>query len=128
MLDKSMRIEGTLQIEGDLHFSGTLIGEIKVTGKAVISQGGMVEGKLLAQEAEVAGTVLGLLAVRNTLSLRSTAEIEGDVHAKKLSVEEGAIMNADCHMNTSGSASSRSSSDSRSSVKDTAKDPSPAGA
>lgn len=124
MLDKSMTIEGTLQIEGDLHFSGTLVGEIKVTGKAVITPSGRVDGKLLAQDAEVAGTVQGLLAVRNSLALRSTAQIEGDVHARKLSMEEGAMMNADCHMNTSSTtAPSRSSAE-----KQPAKDPSPAGA
>ena len=48
--------------------------------------------------ADIEGMVKGSLSVKNTLFLKSTSNIEGEVLIGKLTVESGATFNANCSM------------------------------
>ena len=92
------------EIVGDIHFSGELIveGRVKGTlitkGKVVIGKTGVIIGSLSCGYADIEGQVKGKILVSDTLSLRSSANVEGDVQTGKLAVEPGAIFNVNCQM------------------------------
>ncbi|MDX1544655.1 MAG: polymer-forming cytoskeletal protein [Christiangramia sp.] len=92
-------ISGEISGKGCFRIEGTLEGSLKTPGKVVISEGGLINGTLECENADIEGKFKGKLFVKGTLSLRSPANIEGEVVAGKLAVEPGAVFNATCEMN-----------------------------
>lgn len=91
-------ITGEIEAKGGFRIEGTLKGTLTTSGKVVISKGGYIEGTLNCQNADFEGRFSGKLNVREILTLRSSAVIEGEVTAGKLAVEPGATFNATCEM------------------------------
>ena len=92
------KIVGTVVSDGGFRIDGEIEGDIKTEGKVVIGPTGKVKGTLTCANADVEGSFNGKLIVKETLSLRSTATIEGEVFINKLAVEPGATFNATCTM------------------------------
>jgi cytoskeletal protein CcmA (bactofilin family) len=98
--------------------------------KFILNDSGIINGKVHSQEAEIAGTINGDVRVKDKLTLKSTAVIEGKIYTKKISIEVGAQIKGSLHVGpnvaieeTSGSQPSKSaSSSSDSSDKDKSKD------
>ena len=90
--------EGDLKSEGDFRIEGTIKGTLITKGKVVVGNSGLVEGSLNCNNADVEGQIKGKLVVLETLSLRASAHVDGDVQTGKLSVEPGATFNANCQM------------------------------
>lgn len=84
--------------KGGFRIEGTLNGSLKTSGKVVISKGGFINGSLQCQNADFEGKFSGKIKVEETLTLRSSAVIDGEVIAGKLSIEPGAAFNASCEM------------------------------
>lgn len=91
-------ITGEIVAKGGFRVEGTIKGSVTTKGKVVISKGGYIEGDLTCQNADFEGKFSGKLTVEETLALRSSALVEGEVTAGKLSVEPGANFNATCEM------------------------------
>ncbi|MDA9057126.1 polymer-forming cytoskeletal protein [Flavobacteriaceae bacterium] len=91
-------INGDLTSEGDFRVEGVINGSLNTTGKVVIGKTGFIEGVLACNNADVEGKFKGTLNVSDTLNLRSSAHIEGEVQTGKLSVEPSATFNATCLM------------------------------
>ena len=112
--NKSNDIEGNSQnriaqgtvIKGDIHseagfrIDGEIIGTLTTPAKVVIGKDGKIDGTLECSNADIEGAFSGTLKVTSLLSLKSTAQIDGEVTTSKLSVEPGATFNASCSMNT----------------------------
>ncbi|PTX45068.1 cytoskeletal protein CcmA (bactofilin family) [Christiangramia gaetbulicola] len=92
-------ITGEISGKGCFRIEGTLEGSLKTPGKVVISEGGLINGTLECDNADIEGRFKGKLLVKGVLTLRSPANLEGEVIAGKLAVEPGAIFNATCEMN-----------------------------
>ncbi len=91
-------ITGDIEAKGGFRVEGTIKGTVNTAGKVVISKGGLIDGTLHCQNADFEGRFTGKLIVKETLTLRSSAVIEGEVIAGKLAVEPGAAFNATCEM------------------------------
>ena len=91
-------VTGEISGKGCFRIEGTLEGSLKTPGKVVISEGGLINGSLECENADIEGNFKGKLLVKGTLSLRSLANIEGEVITGKLAVEPGAVFNASCEM------------------------------
>ena len=94
-------IEGDLKSEGDFRIEGVINGTLITNGKVVIGTTGLVEGSLSCNNADIEGKIKGKLVVLETLSLRASANVYGDVQTGKLAVEPGATFNANCQMKDS---------------------------
>ena len=92
------RITGDIEAKGALRIDGSIEGTVKTPGKVVIGKEGKVKGSLECENADIEGKFIGNLTVSGTLSLRSSAVIDGEVVASKLAVEPGATFNASCSM------------------------------
>ena len=77
---------------------GTLEGTLTTNGRVIIGAEGSIKGKVEAKNADIEGTFSGNLLVSNTLTIKATAIISGEVVIGKLSVEPGASFNATCAM------------------------------
>lgn len=95
---KNTTINGDIISEGDFRIDGTLEGNIKTKGRVIIGVEGSVKGKIDAVNSDIEGKFSGELLVQETLTIKATATISGDVIIGKLSVEPGATFNASCSM------------------------------
>jgi cytoskeletal protein CcmA (bactofilin family) len=95
---KNTTINGDIISEGDFRIDGTLEGNIKTKGRVIIGIDGSVKGKIDAVNSDIEGKFSGELLVQETLTIKATATISGDVVIGKLSVEPGATFNASCSM------------------------------
>lgn len=91
-------IVGDLVSKGPFRIDGTIKGTLKTTGKIVVGKSGVVNGTLEGDNADFEGKFSGKLKLSGTLSLKSSAHIEGEVEVGKLAVEPGATFNAVCSM------------------------------
>jgi cytoskeletal protein CcmA (bactofilin family) len=64
----------------------------------VVGKDGVVSGDITTQDAVVSGTVIGTLVAESRLELQATCRIEGDIRARRMQLEEGAILNGTVHM------------------------------
>ena len=98
-IESTTKVKGEILSDGDFRIDGTLEGSIKTDGKVVVGKEGSIIGTVSCSNADVEGNINGSLFVSNTLSLRSSSVIDGDVSIGKLIVESGATFNAKCSMN-----------------------------
>lgn len=92
------KVVGNLEAKGGFRIDGFVEGNIVTPGKVVIGKEGCVNGSLECENADIEGKFTGNLLIKGTLSLRSTALIEGEAVVAKLAVEPGATFNATCSM------------------------------
>ena len=97
-LTNGSKIIGKIVADSDFRIDGIVEGDITCTGKVIIGQTGFLKGSISCANAEVIGTVEGNILVSDTLSLRRTAVITGDVKTKVLMVEPEAVFNGSCSM------------------------------
>lgn len=105
-IEKSTKITGEIVSEADFRIDGVLEGSITTSGKVVIGKEGVINGKVNCSFADVEGKFSGQIDVKESLSLKSTAIIEGEVVIGKLIVESGAIFNAKCSMKSASDVKS----------------------
>ena len=98
VINKNTSIKGDITSDGDYRIDGTLEGDLKVKGKVIIGLTGKIKGKVETSNAEVEGSFSGEMLVHETLTIKSSASISGDIVISKLSVEPGASFNASCQM------------------------------
>ncbi|MBC6399499.1 MAG: polymer-forming cytoskeletal protein [Ekhidna sp.] len=98
IIGKGTIVNGSIETFGNIRVEGKVIGDIKTKSKAACGSSSLVEGSMLAQNAEVAGHIKGTIEVTELLILKSTASIDGDIVTNKLSVESGASFNGKCKM------------------------------
>ncbi|MBS9773916.1 MAG: polymer-forming cytoskeletal protein [Tenacibaculum sp.] len=92
------KIVGDIISEGDFRIEGVLEGSLKTDGKVIIGKEGFIKGKIECSNADVEGKFSGEFIVNNVLTVKSTANITGDITVGQISTEPGASLNTNCHM------------------------------
>ncbi len=97
-IGKGTTIEGNIETFSNIRIEGKVIGNVKTKSKLVLGPSSVVQGNILAQNAEVNGELKGNIEITDILILKSTAVIHGDILTNKLIVESGAAFNGGCKM------------------------------
>ena len=97
-LTAGSKIIGTVVTDSDFRIDGIIEGDIHCKGRVVLGDHGIIKGDLTCQNADIMGTINGSLHVENTLSLRASGSITGDVKTKVLVIEPKAQFNGSCSM------------------------------
>ncbi len=98
IIAQGTKIVGDIVSKGPFRIDGIIEGNVKTTGKVVVGRAGIIKGTLHGENADFEGKFSGKLLLSGTLSLKSTAHIDGEVQVSKLAVEPGATFNATCSM------------------------------
>lgn len=98
VIAKNTTFVGEVTSEGDFRIDGVLEGTLKTNGRVIIGAEGFVKGTIESKNADIEGKFSGQLSVANTLTIKATSNISGDVIVSKLSIEPGATFNATCAM------------------------------
>ncbi|MFV0445426.1 MAG: polymer-forming cytoskeletal protein [Planctomycetaceae bacterium] len=89
-------IEGNIISHEDLRLDGKVKGDIKTSARLWLGTESVIEGNILAAEADVAGRITGTVESKGLLVIKSTCRIEGDIITKSLNVESGSSFNGRC--------------------------------
>ena len=81
-----LKVKGTLRVEGQ--FDGQVNAPIVILGET-----GVMKGEVSAKKIVIGGTVEGNLRVQETVEIKATGKVLGDIFTKKISVTEGAKIN-----------------------------------
>jgi cytoskeletal protein CcmA (bactofilin family) len=97
-IGEGTRITGDMSVEHDLRVEGSIKGAVSVGGTLVLSISGSIEGDVVSRSAALAGRLIGNIQVQEKLVLEEKSVLQGDLHARELVVQEGAIFQGNCSM------------------------------
>ena len=98
IIESSTKIIGDIFSEADFRIDGIVEGNVTTSGKIVVGKSGKINGKINCSNADISGSISGKIEVNEVLSLMSESLIQGDIITGKLSVEEGAQVEASISM------------------------------
>jgi cytoskeletal protein CcmA (bactofilin family) len=97
-IGKGTFLEGNIETYGNIRIEGRIRGDVKSKSKVALGNSSNIEGNITAQNADIEGEVRGKLDIAETLVLKATAVVHGDINTGKLVVEPGAVFNGSCKM------------------------------
>ena len=101
LIGQGTTIKGDINSDGDIRIDGSLKGNIISKGKVVVGTTGSIKGEINCKNTDISGKVEGKITVSELLSLKSTANIIGDIITNKLAIEPGTKFSGTCNMNES---------------------------
>ena len=93
IIGPGMRVVGECATDGTLRIEGSIQGTVRAGKAVVVGKDGEVEGGIFTQDAVISGRVSGSLLAESRLELQATCQIEGEVRARRMQLEEGAMLN-----------------------------------
>lgn len=91
-------IKGNIVANGDFRLDGKLEGDITLSGKLVVGEGGSITGNVICQNANIIGVVIGNISVKELLTMHASSRVRGDILINRLCIEPGAIFSGNCRI------------------------------
>ena len=98
VISKGTTLEGNIETLGNVRIDGRIKGNIRSKAKVALGPSSHVDGNIASQNADMEGEVRGKIEISETLVLKATASVHGDITTGKLVVEPGAVFNGSCRM------------------------------
>lgn len=98
LVSKGTVIKGDIVSATDIRVDGGIDGTVYSKGKIVVGENASLAGNLLCSNLDLWGKMNGSLCVKDTLSVKSTASVIGDIYVNQIQVEMGAQINGSCRM------------------------------
>lgn len=86
-----MEIKGTVKFQDDLIVDGKIDGIIESTGNLTVGENAKLKAEIKTGTIVIYGKVHGNMTASDRVELKSSAEVIGDIKAKTLTIEAGAI-------------------------------------
>ncbi len=91
-------IHGDISSEGDIRIDGTFEGRIYTQGRVVVGEKAVIKGDVVCGNADLWGRMEGDFFVKDTLSLKESSAIKGNLHTRRFQVDLGASFEGSCRM------------------------------
>jgi len=92
-------ITGHINSDGDLRIDGNIEGNVHTKSKIATGQTSCITGNVKARSADISGKIIGDIEISETLFLRASSKIIGNIKTGKIIIESGAEFNGKCSMN-----------------------------
>jgi len=97
IVGKGTKIEGKMDVTQSIRIDGSFKGALSATDTLIIgATGELLEVDAKVKNAIIGGNIKGNISATNKVTLESTSRLEGDLTAKLLIIEEGAIFTGNC--------------------------------
>ena len=93
-------IKGEIYSPSDIRIDGSFEGRIYSRCKVVVGEKAVITGDIICSNVDFWGKIKGDFYVKDTLSLKDTSTVDGDINVRRLQVELDAKFNGNCHMIT----------------------------
>ena len=107
LLSRSVKIEGEILGEENLHIDGRIKGAVRLNGDVLIGNAGIVEAEIEAENVIIQGQVTGNVTARQQLEIQPSGKLIGDCTARSIDIKEGAVFEGRSHMIRSATAPSK---------------------
>ncbi len=104
LISAGTSVKGDIESNSGIRLDGQLQGKMDIKGKVVIGASGIIVGDIVCQTLEVSGQITGNIHAADLVSLKSTARMNGQIIARKLAIEPGAVFTGTCRMDTDSDA------------------------
>ncbi|MFB6457888.1 polymer-forming cytoskeletal protein [Chitinophaga sp. Hz27] len=91
-IPKSVSVNGSIDATISGRIDGHIRGDVKTTGKLIISENASIRGHVYASDLVIYGKVYGDVYISNKAYVTTKAFVKGDVNAMILEIEEGAVV------------------------------------
>lgn len=91
VLSTDVDIKGTVKFTNDLVVDGKIEGEISSDGNLTVGENARLKAEIKTATVVVYGKVHGNLTATDRIELKASSEVIGDIKAKTVSIEAGAI-------------------------------------
>lgn len=91
VLSSDVEIKGTVKFTNDLVVDGKIEGEITSDGNLTVGENARIRAEVKTGSVVVYGKIHGNITVTDRVELKAGAEIVGDIKAKTLAIDAGAI-------------------------------------
>ena len=89
-------IRGDIYSPNDIRIDGSFEGRIISKCKVVVGENAVITGDIVCENADFWGKMHGNFYVKDTLSLKSSSVIEGDLKCRRLEIEMDARFDGNC--------------------------------
>ncbi len=95
MIGENISIKGSIHGKGDLVIQGTIKGNIDLDKHHLtVGANGNVEAEINAANVTISGRLTGNINAQGRVAITKTAMFNGEIKAKRISVEDGAFLKA----------------------------------
>ncbi len=91
-------IKGEITSPNDIRIDGSFEGKIVSQAKVVVGEKAVIKGDIVCSNCDFWGRIDGNFYVKDTLSLKATCVVAGDLHIRRLQVDLDATFNGNCKM------------------------------
>lgn len=98
ILGEGTEFEGTLNVPHNVRVDGSFKGKIITSEDLTVGKTGNVNAEIKAKSAVVGGKIIGNLTVDTRVELEANSSLVGDLRAKDLVINEGAVFHGNCTM------------------------------
>ena len=102
IIGEDVEITGSIKSESNIQLDGKLNGDITCAGSATIGNTSVIKGNLSVECVTVYGQVSGNIIAKDKVEMKSTARINGDIRARRLTVEDGVTFVGKADVNPAG--------------------------
>ena len=104
-IGKSVVIKGELNGSEDLTVEGQVEGKIELRQHALtVGPNGKIKAQVFAKSVIVLGAVTGNITAAESVALRDSGSVDGDISAPRVAIAEGAHFRGSIDMRAAGSA------------------------
>ena len=100
VIARATTIEGRMLGSGEILVEGMIKGTIDSDGKVRVTELGRIEADVHAHLVAVAGTVTGNITADDRIILEPTAQVDGNITAPRILIEDGATFKGQVNMRT----------------------------
>ncbi len=97
-ISQGAAIRGDMSSSTDIRVDGQVDGTLYSDGKVVVGESASLSGKLFGTMIDFWGKMDGDIFVKDTLSLKSSSVVNGNIHVRRIQVEMGAQINGSFKM------------------------------
>ncbi len=101
IIGQGTRVVGAMTCQALLRVDGVVEGSIISEDKVVVSEQGLITGDVHAAKLSVGGELKGNAYIREKAEILSTGRLNGDIITRTLIMDENAVLEGKCSMDTS---------------------------
>ena len=97
IIGKGTKIEGQMEVAQSIRIDGLFKGSVTATDTLIVgTTGELNDVSVKVKNAIIGGKIRGNIIASNKVTLESSSNLEGDLTAKLLVIEEGALFSGNC--------------------------------
>lgn len=93
VLGGGMTVTGDVKGEGEFRIEGRVEGSVSTKGRVIVDATGEVDGGIEAEEVVASGKVSGKITASGAVRLKKGCNVEADIEAAAIELEEGGTVN-----------------------------------